>query len=607
METSTYSSASISNALAARFKEAFGVAPAAPFDVSNVQNHNAQMTYTVTAKYDFRVISAPVSSPLGDLYTPEGAITQAHNRGQHLLSDAGNTFREQVLNALKAKPQRFKRGEKFTLCTDPNYFSSIEPCHPCAGQGAVTCYKCSGTSTHSCDSCNGRCTENCTGCWGSGWATPNCNQCHGTGSYAGQRCPTCHGSGQPTIRCYRCAGNKFVSCTTCNGQGRQQCGNCRRGQVTCNTCHGAQTLTYAHHVGIDVSTSVNYAWQGAPRWMSAVIENAVNGGPADIFKVRQYESAATDPYKFVGLGHVEGGEATVRHNGVSANCQFIGDEHHTVFLDGILSGAFKSALDGVAKADDVNAVAKASQSQIAATLIKEVESGSATAKSSSPVKKGVISADQATTFLNGRAACKEFITRSSESFSMRRVLRFTGKVFVPLFVFYLLLNMLNSINPHGTATGRLGLGALFREFGDVVAIFILELRYSWVSLIDNHTPIPLIAYAVLGWVTARFFAPVLFPLAWRKFTKEDGRFFVLIPFGMLLASLLMALYPSVFYVFRFQDLLKVWTHGDIKGAITTTLGLIPQILGLSLLIAAVRYKAAGVHWTTRMLRKLQPR
>lgn len=609
METPTYSSSSISNALATRFKEAFGVAPSAPFDVSDVQNHKAQMTYTVTAKYDFRVVKEPVSSPIGDLYTPESAFTQAHKRGQHLLSDAGNTFRDRVLNALKAKPQLFKRGEKFTLCTDQNYFSSIEACHPCAGQGSVTCYKCGGTSTHLCDKCNGLSTENCTGCWGSGWATHNCNQCCGTGNYAGQRCPTCHGSGQPTIRCYTCSGNKFISCKTCNGQGRQQCGKCRRGQVTCDTCHGAQTLTYAHHVAIDASTTVNYAWKGAPDWMRDVIKNSVNNGPEDIFKVTKYDSEATaDPYKFVGLGHVEGGDSTVRHNGASGNCRFIGDKHHTVFLDGILSGAFKSALDGIGEAKNIKAVAKASQTQIAATLIKEVESGTSTAKSSSPVKQGIISVDQATTFLNGRAACKEFIASSSNRFSIPRVLRYTGKVFMHLFVFYLLLNILFTVQPGhaGTGTGRLGLSAIFREFGAVIQGFFHELSYSWSSLIHNYNPFPLLAYAVLGWMTARFFGPVLCPLAWQKFNKEDGRIIVLAPFGMLLASVLMALYPTVSYAFKFSDLLDVWSDGHIKEAFGFTMTLIPQIFLLSLFVALVRYKTAGVHWATRMFSKLQP-
>lgn len=607
MASSTYSSSSISNALTARSKDAFGVAPTAPFDVSDVQNHRAQMTYTVTAQYDYRVASVPVPAPLGDLYTPEAALTQVHQRGQHLISNGAVAFRDWMGKKLKEKPQRFKNGEKFKLCVDTTRFSSIEACHPCAGQGSVLCYKCSGTATHSCDKCHQLGKEHCTSCSGTGWATYNCGQCHGTGKYAGQVCPVCRGSGQPTIKCSMCYGDKVVPCKTCNGQGRQQCGNCQRGQITCDTCHGAQTLTYAHHVEIDASTTVNYAWKDAPDWMRDEIRNAVNSGPEDIFKVTQYDSEATaDPYKFVGLGHVEGGEATVRHNGASGNCRFLGDKHHPVFLGGVLSGAFQSALDAIAKVEDIKAVAKASQTQIAATLIKEVEQGASTAKSSSPVKKGIISAEQAATFLDGRAACKAFILSSRDRFSMPRVLRFAGKVFVPLFVFYLLLNVLSSVNPAGPGTGRLGLSALLLEFGSVVRVFFFELRYSWAWLTDHYNPIPLAAYAVLGWMTIRCFGSLLFPYTWHKYINQSRGVLVLLPLGMCLASLLMALYPSVFYVFRFRDLLDIWSHGDIRGAFATTVGLTPQILLLSLLIALVRYKAAGVHWATRMFRKLQP-
>ena len=605
MESSTYSSSSISNALATRSKEAFGVAPSAPFDVSDVQNHRAQMTYTVTAKYDFRVVSDPISAPLGDLYTTEGAIAQAHKRGHLLLSDAGNTFRDRVLNELKTKTQRFKRGEKFKLCSDQTYFSSIDNCFSCAGVGSKSCYKCNGTSMHTCNKCSGLRRQHCTACSGN----TSCGQCCGTGNYAGQTCPTCRGSGQKAIQCYTCRGSNVIPCTACNGHGEQRCGDCRGGQITCGTCHGAQKLTCAHNVEIDVSTSVNYAWKGAPDWMGDVIRSVVkSGGPDEIFRVTTYESEATDPYKFVGLGHVDAGEATVRHNGATGNCQFIGDKHHTVFLDGILSGAFKSALDGIGEAKNIKAVAKASQTQIAATLIKEVEFGTSTAKSSSPVKQGIISVDQAITFLNGRAACKEFITSSSNRFSIPRVLRFAGKLSMHLFVFYLLLNILFSAQPGqaGTGTGRLGLSAIFREFGAVIQGFLHELSYSWSWLIHNYNPFPLLAYAVLGWMTARFFGPVLCPLAWQKFNKEDGRIIVLAPFGMLLASVLMALYPTVSYAFRFSDLLDVWSDGHIKEAFGFTITLIPQIFLLSLSVALVRYKTAGVHWATRMFSKLQP-
>jgi hypothetical protein len=342
--------------------------------------------------------------------------------------------------------------------------------------------------------------------------------------------------------------------------------------------------------------------------MKVVIRSAVDGGPEDIFKVTTYESESTDPYKFVGLGHVDGGEATVMHNGASGNCRFIGDKHHPVFLDGILSGAFKSALDGVREAKNIKAVAKASKTQIAATLIKEVESGTLAVESSTPVKQGAISADEATTFLNGRAACKEFITSSSNRFSILRVLRFAGRLTVPLFVFYLLVNTLSSAGPHnqGTGSGRLGLSALLLEFGDVIQAFFDEISYSWSSLIDSYNPFPLLAYAVMGWLTARFFGPVLFPIAFQKFNKDDGRVQVLAPFGMLLASVLMALYPNVTYVFSFSDLLSVWSQGFISDSFGFTITLIPQIFLLSLLVALVRYKTAGAHWATRMHRKLQP-
>ncbi len=601
MESPTYSSSSISNALANKSKEAFGVDPSASFEVSDVQNHVAQLTYTVTASYDYRVVGAPVTNAMGGLFTPEMANTLVHNRGNELLLNAGNTFRERVLNALKAKPQLFKRGDKFTLYKDQSYFSSIERCHPCGGEGSVTCYKCNGRSTHLCEKCSGRLKENCTGCWGSGWATPNCLQCGSSGNYAGQVCPVCHGSGKPTIRCYTCHGDKVMPCQQCSGRGQQKCGNCHSGQVTCDTCYGARTLIYAYHVEIDVSTSVTYGWKDAPGWMSDVINNAVNSGPDDIFIVNKYATEVTDPYKIVGLGHVVGGEATVKHNGASGNCRFIGEKHHAVFLDGILSGAFKSALDGVAKAEDIKAVGKASKTQIAATLVKEVEYGTATAKSSSPVRKGIITADQAAAFLNGRAACKEFITNKSKHFSVAQVLRFTGKIFVPLFVFYFLLNMFALLTPDPSAImpGHLGLSALSKEFEKVVEVFFYVPRYLWMSISEHYNPIPLLVYAVLGWIVARCFGPVLFPIAWKR--TMNG---VLALYGILLMSSFMALYPTAAYIFEISDLLDLWKRGRFAYALSLTVALSPQILSISLLIAVARYKTAGVHWSTRMFSKL---
>ncbi|VVP59719.1 hypothetical protein PS850_06121 [Pseudomonas fluorescens] len=602
METPKYSSSSISNALAKKSKEAFGVDPSASFDVSGVQNHKTDVTYTVTAKYDYRVVCAPVSAAIGTLYSPEGASTLVNQRGREFLSDAGKTFRERVLNALKAKPQRFKRGEKFTLYADQSHFCSIEACHPCAGHGSVNCHRCGGDAKHLCEKCSGGRYETCTGCFGNGWATHNCLQCGGSGNYAGNVCSVCRGSGQPTIKCYTCYGNKVMPCRTCDGQGQQQCGNCHGGQVTCGTCHGARTLTYAYHVEIDVSTSVSYGWKGGAAWMGDVIHNAVkSGGPDNIFNVKTYESESTDPYKIVGIGYVEGGEATVQHNGASGNCRFIGDLHHTVFLDGILSGAFKSSLDGIAKAEDIKAVSKASKTQIAVTLVKEVEYGTATVKSSSPVKKGIISVDQATTFLDGRAACQQYIANKGARFSLRHVLRFTAKIFVPMFVFYLLLNIFARIHPEsgGTIPGRLGLGALLTEFGSVVRVFCLEPQFLWMKLTSQFNPLPLLAYALLGWVTARAFGPVLFPVAWKKPSNAG-----LALYGMILTSTLMALYPTVLYVFQFSDLLYAWTKGDPGYALSLTLYLTPQILLLSFVIAIVRYKTAGLHWTNRMRAKL---
>lgn len=601
MDTPKYSSSSISNALAKKYKEAFGVDPSASFDVSDVQNHKTDVTYTVTAKYDYRVLCAPVSAAIGALYSPEDASKLVNQRGRDFLSDAGNTFRERVLNALKAKAQRFKRGEKFTLYADQTHFRSIEACHPCAGHGSVSCHRCGGYATHLCEKCSGLRNETCTGCFGSGWGTHNCLHCGGSGNYAGQVCSVCRGDGRPTIKCYTCCGNKVMPCRTCNGQGKQQCSNCHGGQVTCGTCHGARTLTYAYHVEIDVSTSVSYGWRGGAAWMGDVIHNAViSGGPDDIFNVKTYESENADPYKIVGLGYVEGGEAKVQHNGASGNCRFIGDLHHTVFLDGILSGAFKSSLDGIAKAEDIKAVAKASKTQIAATLVKEVEYGTATAKTSSPVKKGIISVDQATTFLDGRAACQQYIANKGARFSIRHVLRFTAKIFVPMFVFYLLLNIFAGIHTESTGTtGRLGLGALLTEFGGVVQVFCLEPQFIWIKLKDQFNPLPLLAYALLGWVTARAFGPVLFPVTWSKLSNA-----ALALYGMVLTSMLMALYPTVKYVFQFSDLLYAWTKGDPVYAFSLTLYLTPQILLLSLVIAMLHYKTAGLHWTNQMRAKL---
>jgi hypothetical protein len=607
MKQPPYSSSSISTALETRFKVTFDVAPSSTFDVSNVQNHLTDIKYTVTARYDFEVMCTVSDS--SDITEPnaEMAHRNAENRGRELLSDAGNQFRGAVQNKLNANTLLYKQNSKLTIYSDDTYFKTVERCHPCEGAGTQDCNHCSGTSTITCYQCNGKKTESCTSCHGSGRATEYCPQCHGSGAYYEKSCTVCYGTGKSDLCCFTCSGKKTVSCSSCRGNGETQCNNCRNGRVTCSTCNGRQKNSISRHVNINVSTVVSFSWTAVPNWMTLALQDSTKKGPADIFSVKTYEQTSIDPLKFVGLGQAVGGEAAVRFNGVIGNCQFIGDPHHIVFLDGIFSSIFNKTLDEVKSPEKIKAVAKASQDTIAKILIKEVELGPLSAEHSSPVKKGIINISQAETFLSARVACKDFIKNSSAQFSMKRVAIFACLLFIMLFSFYLLINILDSSHPHIKPLGHIGVTALLYEFSDVIYAFKKIFISTYESVTLKYNPFPTISLAVFSWFTARFFGPVLFPQLWIKIPNDKSRKYILILCGVILSSALLALHPSIRYVFNLQDIHDVWTRGNVNRALGTTLGQIPQIFLLSLVVAAVSYKSAGVHWATRMYRKLAPK
>lgn len=608
MTSSSYNSISIAAALKAKSQEAFGQAPSAAFDVTEIHNHFAELKYKVTAKYSSKVFSTPVHAPVGDLYSIQDAIGVMQRRQQHLLSDAGNTFRDRVVNALKAKPALYKSGSNFPLYEDTQWVSSIEDCHTCAGQGSETCSRCSGSATHMCDACNGRCTVQCNGCYGSGYTSQSCLHCGGSGNYAGQTCPVCRGSGRPQQKCYTCGGDTFLKCSTCKGSAYQTCEQCVRGQVTCRGCNGVCVLTYAYRVDIDVSTSVVYSWSAAPDWMGKSIKDAMANGPEDIFKLTSYETASTDPHLFVGIGHVEAGSAKVAHAGATGECKFIGDALHPVFLDGILSGAFKTCVDGVSKPKDISAVAKASSNNIAATLIKEVEIGGKPVAASSPVARGIISTNQATVFLDGRQKCKDQIAVTSRKFSVTQVLRLTFTLTIYFSVFYL------AVNAYGRGyglegwegTGKLGITVLFQEFPRFLMTFFAALEYSLRDLTYNHSPFRFLLYGFLGMVSSRVLGPILFPRLYNWASGSWPKLFLVMPIGMVMFSFFLGVYPSNYADLNFGDIFSPYWLFQLPNAIVPTIQLIPQIAFLAFVIALIHYKAAGYHWAVRMRSKLNP-
>lgn len=608
MTSTSYNSTAIAAALKAKSKEAFGQAPTASFDVTEIQHHVAQLKYKVTAKYSSKVFSTPVHAPVGDLYSIQDAVGVMQRRQQHLLADAGNTFRERVVNALKAKPALYKGGSSFTLYEDSQWVSSIEDCHTCAGQGSETCSRCSGSATHMCDTCNARCTVQCTGCYGSGYTSQSCLQCGGSGNCAGQTCPVCRGSGRPQQKCYTCHGDTFLKCSTCNGSAYQTCQQCQRGQITCRGCNGVCVLTYAYRVDIVVSTSVAYNWSGVPDWMDKSIKDAMASGPSDIFKLTSYETAYTDPHLFVGIGHVEAGTAKVAHAGASGECKFIGDALHPVFLDGILSGAFKTCVEGVSKPKDISAVAKASNNNIAATLIKEVEKGGKSVGASSPVTRGIVSVNQASAFLDGRKQCQDYITASSKKFSVPRVAGYAVKLTAWLSLFYLLLNAFG--RSHGLEnhfTGHLGISVLIKEFPYFVLTFFSALEYSIRELTYYHSPWRLLCYAVVGWISSIVSIPLLFPrLSQWMVSGSNKRLFVVTPIGMLILSFFLALYPSTYADLTFGNVISLDWIFQLPNAIAPTIRLLPQIAFLALGVAVVRYKVAGDNWYWKMTNKISP-
>jgi hypothetical protein len=171
----------------------------------------------------------------------------AHGLEQHL--DAHEAQNRQRLGArLEAwsSSQKVLPGAKLTdgQCYDgPGVAGYDHACGTCGGAGRLQCISCSGSGEIICSYCHGSGDVTCGTC--KGQRLMPCSSCGGRGQHSAQRAQRRVNSADNRewtehetvwVDCAGCGGRGKQPCGC--GNGREYCGNCRRGKITCSTCAG---------------------------------------------------------------------------------------------------------------------------------------------------------------------------------------------------------------------------------------------------------------------------------------------------------------------------------------------------------------------------------
>lgn len=578
--TSSFTANDIAQAMKAKAQDAFGEKVTAPVNVQNVQQHRAELTYTVTANYAFEYQSRYVSQATGPLYDQADMRAVLSHRQQQLLAAPG-FLRDQTQAQLKSNVSRYREPGKFRILTDQNVYCGIEDCQGCAGHGTTQCSRCRGSALEPCDRC-----------------------------YRSLRlpCNVCNGNRRPGMPCNRCNDSGTIPCHICHSSGNITCRSCRAGKVTCATCKGACQLICEYHLDVFADTSVNFQWGAmSADWLLPALREVMNTPHRhQVFAVDRYQTTADQPNVFTASGHAVAAQAQVTYQQASGTCRFIGPNLHTVFLDGVLSGGFKKAVDGVQQYTNIWQVNQASNSKIARLLIKEMERETDVEKTS-PVRNGIISAADATAFMDARNRSLYHIISTSLKFRLSAVLGLAFSLSAVMTVLYGAMSLLHRNTPSAMAgnEGYIGLFALAHNPDSVVSAFMLPLQSLINSVAQRGDYWPLACWGLVALVFNRMVLPLLAPKVWRWTEGHLLRAIVLAVPGILLLNLFMALHPSGYVVLRFTELMPdIRLTGALGRTTQWLITYVPQIFALSLVVALLRYKAAGMHWGRRQLRML---
>lgn len=602
----------ITNVLKSKVQHAYNTPPTGPFTVENIQTHKADLTYTVTAEYSTKIESKPSGRASAGAYSKDDLHRALAARKMYLLLDPGKVYREQMLGRLVDQSDLFKKDTSFALVRDDQNYYCNETCHGCSGKGTSDCSTCRGTAKVACNNCSdGRVT--CTGCSGYGNTahSSSCNNCSGNRMKDGVFCRSCNGTGKPGSPCGYCSATGKRPCDRCGGSTRLQCTACRRGQVTCGTCQGACELSYQYHLDVYVSTSVTYSWGSEiPDWFRVSLKEAARNSEMDsVFHVTTYETKYNQPNIFVGKGYAIGSEATVGYQGAVGQCKFIGESLIPVYLDGVLSGEFQKSIDGVSDPTKISKVGKASRNNIARELITEVEEGIYFPAISTPVQRGVISEDQATEFLAGRAKAKTYIEESQKTFKPGRILQFSLRLTFLLFTLYLVAYIASDMPPLGEwkkAARILSLTEAFQNPMFVFQKFIHPFEWMYDQYHNNTWPFRALWFPFCAILFNKYALPLLFPRLW-DWNKNIMASLVLSIPGMAILAFLLAIFPASYIGFNFENVTSYSQVVEVMMTLTAVGVMVPKIWGWALIIALIRYPAAGQYWARRMYRKLSPK
>lgn len=608
--TSGFTPSQIARAMETKAEDAYGEMATGSFDVRNVQQHRADVTFTVSVDYSCQYVHVPVQYATGPMYDPSQIMGILTQRQDELLAYPGH-YREQMQSALRSAPDLYREPKKFRLLGDDHVCCSIEDCGGCHGQGQLKCTRCSGTCNVLCRECGGTPRMRCSGCSGTGNTShsTHCVGCGGSGRYMGtERCNQCNGRGVAGSTCGRCHGSGTMTCGACFGGGTQRCTACNSGKVTCNTCHGACQLIYQYHLDIYADTTVRYRWTNlSASWLEQPMSETMNTPQRHtLFELERYHLENDDPCVFTAVGHVQGVQATVFYEGHSGECRFIGPKLSTVFLDGVLSGGFKKCVEGVEDYKNIRKVSEASNSKIARQLIKEVANRVDVSRTT-PVTKGIISENDATMFIASRSLTQAHILTTRRQFRWGAAFGFSFPLCGALICLYALMTYLT----HGVPSilsgneGYMGILALMHNPGQVFRAFLEPLRYLLYSVWVTGDYWQLLCWVLAAMLSNRFILLQVAPRVCGWAEGSLGRAILLAFPGMLFLSLLMAFNSSNFVLMRFSSFIPS-LHFNMSAVLTFLLVTVPQIWMLSFAISLISYKAAGSHWGARMMRLLKP-
>ena len=578
--TSGFTANDIARAMKAKALEAFGENVTSAITVENIQQHRAELTYTVTTRYAFEYQSRYVNQATGPLYDKAHIQAVLTHRQKQLLAAPG-FLRDQTQAQLKNNVSHYREPGKFRILTDQQVYCGIEDCQSCAGQGTTQCANCRGGALEPCP----RCYRSCR-----------------------LPCDRCNGIRRPGMPCYGCGGSGTIPCHFCHCSGNITCRSCRAGKVTCGTCSGACQFISEYHLNVFADTSVNFKWGAtSSEWMLPAMRAVMNTPERHtVFAVDRYQTAHDDPNVFTATGHVVAAEANVTYQKASGTCRFIGPTLHTVFLDGVLSEGFKKAVKGVQKHTNIWQVNQASSSKIARLLISEMERQSDVEKTS-PVRNGIISAADAAAFMQARNRSLQHILSTSLKFRLSAVLGLAFPLCAVMTLLYGAMSLLHRGTPVAMAgnDGYLGLFALAHNPDSVLASFMLPLQSLTRSVTERGDYWHLACWGLVALIFNRMFLPLLAPSVWRRVEGHLIRVIVMAVPGILLLNLFMALHPSGYVDLRFIELIPdIHLSGAMAKTTQWLITYVPQIFALSLVVSLVRYKAAGLHWGKRMLRML---